>query len=474
MVTQLESINTGVLFAQLMTGVQQSMKSTFDAMVNNLLGVWASLVTYEATTQTAPAFALTGPSTDPAFAIGYDPINTVQWVTYRGVMIPKAFSTLTALNPTPAFASLVGNLQQQVLPAFNELMGYLLGLWANSITYQAILTGIPQVDPSLFSAYPQIQLSYNAATSAQTLTYQGVPTTALLAALAPIMPAAGAPLLANVRTQASNFFQSLAQGWISPSPPITTWDTLLDSSVAPYQGTDASKMIKSCKGELIKIFSPLLVQNLSAKSIAQLLSTNASSDLSLTVALLTPPGILADPGYPGHFLQDAFLVLGQQGVSASYYASTDESGPALVSAGITAAGADVSDPSNTSGVHSTGSAHFEGYLQVPTDGPYRFFAELAQAGAKVVFEIDAPVSVSLINNPVLQYTAVTASDERPANLWTPPGWGGVSFFPGFYESGWGWRQPVGQGRNPSQRFPGSNWYSIRKPPLKGSKPRGCY
>src|SRR5439155_24154108 len=61
----------------------------------------------------------------------------------------------------------------------------------------------------------------------------------------------------------------------------------------------------------------------------------------------------------------------------------------------------------------TASAHFEGYLQVQTDGPYRFFAELGDTGAGALFQLDSPDPKALLNNPIIPSTppATTTPDE---------------------------------------------------------------
>src|SRR5207253_1593288 len=96
---------------------------------------------------------------------------------------------------------------------------------------------------------------------------------------------------------------------------------------------------------------------------------------ALVEALVTDAALLNDPSNPGKSLLQAFLAVAQRGVSASYY---DNKGAPLAS-GI-AATADTADPTN--GVAGTASCRFEGYLQVPIDGPYRFFVQLGNTGAQ--------------------------------------------------------------------------------------------
>ena len=99
--------------------------------------------------------------------------------------------------------------------------------------------------------------------------------------------------------------------------------------------------------------------------------------------------------------------MGAPGVSASYYSSANETGSPQAS-GI-AATTDTVDPTNS--VAGTQSCHFEGYLQAPTDGPYRFFAELGNLGAKVTFQVDSPDPTALFPTPMIQQTAAKNGDE---------------------------------------------------------------
>ncbi len=412
--TQLEVINNAAFLAGLFTQIQQQAKPAFDAMIGNITGLWASLVRYEATRSLPAMLVFPAVSPDPAFATGYDPQNQVQWAVYRGVLTPAAYTTLTAVNNSADLAALLAALQNQSLPAFDELLGYLLALWTGTQTYAATQTAVAAanaIDAAALAAYPQLQVSYDPVAQIQTLTYQGILTTSLEGTLIALLPGSGvfSTLLQNIRAQTLAFFTTQATNWITVQLPAT-WDSVLDASAAPYAGLDAPKMLKAMKAELIKIFSPLTAQSLSSKLVAQSLVGNLASDPSLTGSLLTEINILSDPGNPGRSLQGPFLALGVQGITASFYGSADQSGAALGGGAVTAETADMADPANP-GPGTADSAHFEGYLQTQTDGPYRFFAELANTGATVVFRIDAPASAALVANPILSYTAVKASDE---------------------------------------------------------------
>ena len=88
--------------------------------------------------------------------------------------------------------------------------------------------------------------------------------------------------------------------------------------------------------------------------------------------------LLTDPTNPGKSLLGAFLAAGQQGVSAlSITHRPMAAGPRRQAESRPPP----TRPIQPTASPDTASAHFEGYLQVPTDGPYRFFAELGDTGA---------------------------------------------------------------------------------------------
>jgi hypothetical protein len=422
--TQLKTINNTPLFAGLLDAIQTLAHDALVKSVNDLLGVWASLVQYEAVqTLAVPAASISDPlqklAVDPALRFAYDQAGSLQWLGYRGVLTDQKLNALTAINNSATLAALLAKVQQQALPAYNELTGSLLAMWANGQTYVASTNPVAaasQIDPAAFAAavalaqqngtivdpVPPVQFAYDAASQTQTLTCQGILSDSMRAQLSALLPSAVlATLLQAVRNQAAQLFQNLAANLLTIAPAD------LDKYAKPFLGVDTAKGQRLAKAELAKVFSPLLARKLSRQLVLQTLAASLSSDPSLTEALVTDAALLNDPSNPGHSLLDAFLAVGQPAVSATYWASANQSGPVLAS-GL-AATADTHDPSNSApGMHS---CRFEGYLQAATDGPYRFFAELGNTNAQVTFRLDSPDPTSLVPNPVIQQTAAKDGDE---------------------------------------------------------------
>jgi hypothetical protein len=412
------------LLSGLLDGVQQQARTALADSITAVLGVWASLVQYEGvSTGVTLAHSITDPLgklalADPSLGFAYDQADQLQWLGYRGVLTDAKLSALTAINPSPVLATLLSKVQQQALPAYNEMAATEAAIWCNSQTYKALQAAVApagQIDVAAYSAaldlalqngtitdpLPAIQISYDAVAQVQTLTCAGVLTNSMRGQLAGMIasPLLGT-LLQSVRNQAVSEFQFLANG-LAPAA-INDPDPFLS-----FAGVDSTKQQRAAKAELVKVFLPLLARKLSRQLVLQTLSATLGADASLTEALMTDAALLNNPNDPGKSLLQAFLALGNPGVSASYFHSANLSGAAAAT-GV-AISVDTADPTNSA--LPTGSCQFEGHLQVPTDGPYRFFAELGNNGAKAALRVDSPDPNAIFPNPIVQATATKDHDE---------------------------------------------------------------
>jgi hypothetical protein len=422
---QLKTINGTPLFSGLLDQLQTVAQQALVQRVGDLLGVWASLVQYQAVQNGPPPGLpdITLMPLDAALSLGYDESDSLQWLGYRGVLTDAKKNVLTSVAlPAPQaalLAALLNNVQQQSQPAYPQLAGSILAMWVNMQSYVSTQPSGTAIDSVAFfnalsaaqqartitDPVPQLQFSFDSTLNQQTLTCTGIFTDAMrlqLEALPPASPLLGT-LLQDVRNQAVATFQELATSLLT----VTAND--LDTYAKPFIGTDATKQRKQVKAELVQSFLPLQAQKLSRQLVLQTLSSTLASDPTLTEALVTDAALLSDPTSTGTSLLPTFLAVGQQGVSALFFVSIDSSGPSQ-SGGI-AATADTADPTNNK--PGTRSAHFEGYLQVPTDGPYRFFAELGDVGAAAALQIDSPDPTALFANPIISPTqkAAKAGDE---------------------------------------------------------------
>jgi hypothetical protein len=422
-------INSSAEFTALLNGLQQAGINALTQSIANILGVWAGLVEYEvAETGVTAGFGPTQvaelTAVDPALSLSYDAVGQLQWAGYRGALTDANKNALAAVAmPTPALANLLakilGDLQAQSLGAYQSLAGGLVAMLTNAQTFEASanpVTGANQVDAVAFAKavaaaqqigtivgpVPPIQLTYDAGSQTQTVIVQGVLTDALRATISGLagVSATAQTLLQSARNSMASLYASLAGAL------MTVGASDLDNNVAPYLGLNATQSQRQAKAALIQVFLPLQANSLSLSFILQTLSSNLGSDLSLTAALVTDTALLSDPSNPGKSLQGSFLGLAQHSVSGSYF---KDDGTLLAS--NIAATADTADaPPSAAGM---ASCTFSGYLQVPTDGPYRFFAELGDVGATAEFELTAPPNSPLIANPVISNSvaASVAHDE---------------------------------------------------------------
>ena len=412
--SQLEKINTSTLFGGLLNQLQSVAQRTLAQRVADLLGVWASLAEYEAvqTGVTTPLVANDAAALmaeDSALALSYDQSDQLQWLAYRGVLTDAKMAALTSVPvaaPQAALlAGLLGQIQQQTPSSYRQLVGSVLAMWVNAHTYvstQPTASAIDSVtffqaldakqqDGTIAEPIPELQFSYT--NGVQTLVCAGILTDALRLKLEALPPASAllGSLLQDVRNQTLQEFQVLALGVLTVSASD------LDTFSAPFVGVNPSKQQTQVKAQLVQAFLPLFAQKVSRQFVVQTLTSNLGADPILTEALLTDAALLSDPANDGKSLLSAFLAVGRQGISAAYYSSTNGTGTPQAS-GI-AATTDTADPTNAN--PPTGSAHFEGYLQVPTDGPYRFFAELGDAGAGALLQLDSPDPTALFANPII-------------------------------------------------------------------------
>jgi hypothetical protein len=378
---QLQKLNKNpgldALLSGLLDTLQEQARTALNKSFADLLAVWASLVQYEAV-ETDVASSVdpdeklaTG---DASLTLSYDEADQLQWLGYRGVLTDAKLSSLTKINASPILAKLLANVQSQATPAYNQLTGSLLAMWCNSQTYKVVQDAVPpadQIDAAAFAAalanaeqegaitdpVPAIQLNYDPDAQSQSFACTGVLTDAMRAYLATLLPSPILPaLLTSVRGQAVQLFQKLGADLLAP--------TLGDPGpfLKSFSSIDPAKQQKFAKTELVKVFPPLVVRKLSRQLVLQTLSVNLGSDPSLTQALITDAALLNDPNNtdnPGKSLLQAFMGVVQQGVSAAYYNSPDQTGTPYAH-GV-AATPDTADPTDPVSGSATGSCHFEGF-----------------------------------------------------------------------------------------------------------------
>ena len=165
------------------------------------------------------------------------------------------------------------------------------------------------------------------------------------------------------QTQAKAFFDNFFEGFIA-------YKDL-------YGEPAADVPIREKRQAILAKLLDFVTAKLQQQRIVHSLTATLNADLPLIEVLLTDATVLTDPNCktePSRPLLDAFTVLAQQGVMVECFLSTDLTGEAESPRIATVV-------NWTALTQMANSARFEGYLEVPVAGAYRFFSQLGKKGA---------------------------------------------------------------------------------------------
>jgi hypothetical protein len=335
---------------------------------------------------------------DPAGPYAPDPALLMQEVrSLAAVIAALQAQTAVPTDPTAFGDDVIRQKLSQVFPV--NVVQTFMGMWTAAIQYTATPVAAASALPAaVFSDRPSIQLTYDSVLATQTLTLQGVPTDSLMTALTAelqTLTTAGTitaaqqtfvqGLLNDVHTQALGFFQAyLQQATVGNQATGFLQAADFDGLFTAPTGTPADRL--ALAGE----FLPFLQAQLVSQAILQAQTAQLGADPSMTRTLLTNPAVLADPTQPPAPptpLLAAFQAAADRGVTVTYYSGANEdSGTAVGTARVPTAATDKG--TNPAKPATVNSAHVEGYLEVPADGPYRFTVLLPNATATASLQFD--------------------------------------------------------------------------------------
>ena len=331
---------------------------------------------------------------DPAGPYAPDPEAMMQQIRALASVIHAIQSqTAAPSDPTKFTDNIIGQNIAQLFPS--DVAETFMGMWSGAIQYTATPAAAVSAIPPL--GLPNVQLVYDPALTTQTVILTGVPVSSVMTALTTalgtlvtqgIITAAQQAFLQglfnDIHTQALTFFQKyLQQNTVGGQPAgflqAGDFDTLFAAPpTAVMRASLAAKVLPYLQSQLI---DEATVQN----QVAQL-----SADPSLMKTLLTNTSVLTDPTQPAAppvALLSGFLAAGDTGLSVTYYSGAQEAAAGvLATAAVKTANTDsVTNPAKPAGVNS---ARFEGYLEVPADGPYLFTAILPNSTAAAALQFD--------------------------------------------------------------------------------------
>jgi Neuraminidase-like domain/Salmonella virulence plasmid 28.1kDa A protein len=282
------------------------------------------------------------------------------------------------------------------LPA--EVVERFLAMMNGTVEFTATKTGLEKVDEltmATFSDGERIrQLSYKEVPhKEQKLTLLGVLFDAQKTALetkfdgvlSPAQKVAFAELLGGVRDQAKEFFDRNLRKQapnIQPAPGFldaADFDLLFNPDLALAPGETEQDRVRNRRTRLANAFLPFLQARLIRQFIVQTMIAHTGADPVLVESLVTDKRLLGglEP------LLDAFAATGERGLTATFFASDDGTDPPFPPLLFADADTDLRDADHKQ-LRPAGakSARFEGYLEVPTPGAYRFFVVLDKQDAE--------------------------------------------------------------------------------------------
>jgi hypothetical protein len=279
-------------------------------------------------------------------------------------------------------------------------------MWAGTKDYEAVypnpVEAANKLNPETFAPEPAIRVSYDAVRQVQRLAFRGVPVDAKKAQLKTDFPSPiVAALLDDVQAQAKDFFKQHLEKATVGTQPVGFLDPAdYDLLFAPLPNalTDAQKQdkLREKRQKLATAFLPFLQQRLIWQIVIQTLGANLTADPGIVDALLT--NLLKDPSQPAKPLIEAFTAAGENGISAAFFASADGTGLPINAK-------TVSDASTQGKPADANNARFEGYLEVPTTGPYRFFEVFQKKDA------EAELQFTHLPDPLLRGKAANDGAE---------------------------------------------------------------
>ena len=335
---------------------------------------------------------------DPAGRYNQDPAVLMQRIRSLAAVI-HAIQSQTAVpsDPTTFTDDVIRQKMSQALPA--NVAETFMGMWTGSIQYTATPVSAASAIPStVFSGQPSIQLIFDPILSTQTLMLRGVPVNAIMTALTAelgtlvtqgTITAAQQTLLegllTDIHAQALTFFQSYLQqssvgGQQTGFLEAGDFDTLFASQPPAV----------TSRAALAAGFLPYLQGQLIDQATIQSLVAQLGANASLVKTLLTNRAVLSDTTQlvptPVPLL-NGFIAAADTGLSVTYFSgSFEESASQVGSATLVTANTDqATNPAKPAPVNS---ARFEGYLEVPADGPYLFTAILPNNTASVALQFD--------------------------------------------------------------------------------------
>lgn len=295
----------------------------------------------------------------------------------------------------------------------SEVVERFLAMTSGAAEFTATKIGVAavnQLKPEGFADEPSIrQVSYNATRQEQKLTIRGVLFPAEKGRLKALFPAPiFSGLLDDLEKQARLFFDNrlLKQklrldgeaGFLDDNDFKTLFEALkpllkiapgdappqIDAKLKENEKIQQENQIElqGRRARIAQAFLPFLQQRLIRQFIVQTMTAQLVADPPLVEALLSDSRLLGDP----QPLLEAFTATSEPGVNATFL---DGAGAELGTKLFADADTGLKDKDrNPLKPADTNSARFEGYLEAPAPGAYRFYVALDKQNAEAELRFD--------------------------------------------------------------------------------------
>ncbi|WP_438029768.1 neuraminidase-like domain-containing protein [Sorangium sp. So ce233] len=345
---------------------------------------------------------------DPAGGHGSDPASVVALARSLAAELRR----VRAEHAAPADPAALTDdwLQQKLELALPpDVAATLRGMWTGTIEYTARREDVApesKLSPATFAGIPELRVNYDEVRRAQRLTFRGVLLDARrreieAAVPSPVLTA----LLDDVEKQARAFFsEQLARrtidgkstlGFLEPSQ----FDALFAPIPEGLPEAERQSRERERRAQISSAFLPYLEQRLVRQLLEQVTSARLGAGATQVDVLLNHADVIADPGAPGAPLIDALMAAGERGASVEFFASADGTGSALAPRRTIAAVDTTDKPAGAN------SARFQGYIEVPASGAYRFFITFGATDAEAVLRLGDQAT------PVVQGRAANSGAE---------------------------------------------------------------
>ncbi|MDT7690129.1 MAG: hypothetical protein QOE46_2888 [Acidobacteriota bacterium] len=380
---------------------------------------------------------------EPSVRVAFDETRNIQRLTWRGLLLDAKKNLLNGSINSPVLTELLDAVQAQGRSEAEALISASLAMSVAALEFTAVETDVllaDKLNPDGFG--PRIRVAYDDAPAwdsattyqaddavsfggavwvavqantnvepvdgndwsgprgrRQSLTLQGLLSDAKKTQLTTANPSAVlSSLLDAVQIQTQALVQQLRAGLLASSD----FDSLF--AELPALG-DANEDSLARLGRAV---SPFVIRKLTRQLVVEIVAATLGADRDLAEALLTDASLLVDSTGHDATLMDAFVTASDHGVSAAFFASTDCSGAPLETR-------PVSTPDTADKPSGTNSARFEGYVEVPSAGPYRLFALSSKQDAEVELRF------AHLPDPLLQVKAANDDAESSAFVELKPG-----------------------------------------------------